>query len=336
MFFSLLAAAASATALPPRPLRDFGDWTVGCDNGRKCQAVALVPEGVSDDELPFATLAVERGAANLDQPALGVRMDLDEIAPLAAIVIDGQRARFPLQQDGQLHDPSDALALLRQLSHAQGARVLDLAGKPVARISLTGAAAALRWMDEQQLRTHSGTAVVAMGTGLGPQSAPLLPRIVAPPTSKAAPRTIRPADIAAIRTRYECGRVAESHVTQTFRLDARTTLAIVPCMLHAYQSSSIVLLLPEAGPWRPVPLERRFASDTQDPTPEWMTEPEYDAETRELWSAAKGRGIGDCGSTEGYIWDGNIFRLAFMAGMDRCQGSRARITLWRTANHPEP
>jgi hypothetical protein len=66
-----------------------------------------------------------------------------------------------------------------------------------------------------------------------------------------------------------------------------------------------------------------------------MTEPEYDPETRSLWSSAKGRGIGDCGSTEGYIGDGKTFRLAYLNLMDRCQGSRARITLWRTANQPE-
>jgi hypothetical protein len=66
-----------------------------------------------------------------------------------------------------------------------------------------------------------------------------------------------------------------------------------------------------------------------------MTEPVYDPATRSLFTHYKGRGHGDCGGSEGYIWDGRIFRLAYMNAMDRCAGSRARITLWRTANEPE-
>ena len=38
MLFALLIAAAPS----PGELRTFNDWTVGCDNGRACQAVALL------------------------------------------------------------------------------------------------------------------------------------------------------------------------------------------------------------------------------------------------------------------------------------------------------
>jgi hypothetical protein len=296
--------------------------------------VALVPDEEAAAGLPFATLVVQRGAANLDLPGVAVEPGFDDFATAATILVDGERAGFVLAGDGALKNSSDAVPLLRQLASASGAALLGKDGKAVARISGTGAAAALRWMDEQQLRTGS-TAILAIGNGQGLQIAPELPRIVPPPASGTPPRKLSQGDVEAIRGRYGCGNVADSHVTQTFRLDARTSVAIVPCMLHAYQSSSIVLLLPNAGPWRPAPLERRFAPVADDPTPEWMTEPEFDPDTRSLWSSSKGRGIGDCGSNEAYVWDGRTFRLAYMATMDRCQGSRARITLWRTVNQPE-
>ena len=55
----LLALAAAATAPQPGELKTFRDWIVGCDNGRACQAVALVPE--SEDGENYLMLVVERG-----------------------------------------------------------------------------------------------------------------------------------------------------------------------------------------------------------------------------------------------------------------------------------
>jgi hypothetical protein len=332
---SILAAAALASALPPRPIRDFGDWTVGCDNGRKCQAVSLVPESGGGEELPFATLVVERGAGDGDLPKVAVEPALDELPPAASLLVDGQRTAVRLDDEGLLRDGADALPLLRQLSPAGSARLLDSSGKPVARIALSGAAAALRWMDEQQLRARSGSAILAMGTGLGPQSTPILPSIQAAASSAKAPRAITAAEVAAARKPHDCDPPADS-APELHRLDPATTLAILPCMLHAYQSSSVVVIAADHGAWSPAPLEQRFASTEPDPSPHWMTEPQFDRATRSLWTTYKGRGLNDCGGTEVYVWDGTAFRLAYMARMDRCQGSRARITLWRTANQPEP
>lgn len=40
----LLLALAAVAALPhPGDLKTFGDWIVGCDNGRACEARALIP-----------------------------------------------------------------------------------------------------------------------------------------------------------------------------------------------------------------------------------------------------------------------------------------------------
>ena len=55
----LLAVLFAAATPEPGALRTFGDWTVGCDNGRACQAVALVTYA---DETPRVTLTLRREA----------------------------------------------------------------------------------------------------------------------------------------------------------------------------------------------------------------------------------------------------------------------------------
>ncbi|HTG39817.1 DUF1176 domain-containing protein [Sphingomonas sp.] len=48
-----------------------------------------------------------------------------------------------------------------------------------------------------------------------------------------------------------------------------------------------------------------------------------------LASYAKGRGIGDCGVSQRFIWDGPRFRLIEQAEMSECRGSIDYITTWR-------
>ena len=50
MMITLLLAAAAASAAPqPGEIKTYGDWTVGCDNGWRCQAGSLFPEPQEDD-----------------------------------------------------------------------------------------------------------------------------------------------------------------------------------------------------------------------------------------------------------------------------------------------
>ncbi len=47
-----------------------------------------------------------------------------------------------------------------------------------------------------------------------------------------------------------------------------------------------------------------------------------------LESFAKGRGIGDCGGSEAYVWDGARFRLVEASAMGECRGAWRWITTW--------
>ena len=55
----------------------------------------------------------------------------------------------------------------------------------------------------------------------------------------------------------------------------------------------------------------------------------WDAKTGQLMSYAKGRGLGDCGSSQSYVWDGSTFRLIEMRMMNQCRGAWDWIPLWR-------
>ena len=80
--FFLLAAA-----LPqPAKLQTFHDWSVGCDNGGACHAVALMPESWPDDGL---TMSVRRGPEAGAQPVLAFDLGADSNA--ASVGADGKR-----------------------------------------------------------------------------------------------------------------------------------------------------------------------------------------------------------------------------------------------------
>ena len=55
----------------------------------------------------------------------------------------------------------------------------------------------------------------------------------------------------------------------------------------------------------------------------------WDEQDQTLSSFGKGRGLGDCGSAENYVWDGETFRLIDASAMHECRGAYQWITIWR-------
>src|SRR6187397_404159 len=92
----VLAAAAAASPVPkPEELQVYGDWTVGCDNGRACQAVGLMPEDWPEDAV---TIVVGRGAE------AGAVPDVSIVMPEgmgSALEVDGKRLALRLVRGGE-------------------------------------------------------------------------------------------------------------------------------------------------------------------------------------------------------------------------------------------
>ena len=329
----LLALAAVASVAAPRPgdLKTFRDWIVGCDNGRACQAVGLMPEGDHEAATTTVKRAAEAGAAP------DIWITAREKRP-AAVRIDGRSFALAAEPgDETIYRPSDAKALLAALAAARRAELVDAGGRRLGALSTSGASAALLYMDEAQRRIGTVTALVRRGGKPASEvpAPPPLPQIaeVRPPNGPAPKRSLPPARLRRLKAKSDCSAdlPLNDHPVESRPLDARTTLFLVPCWIAAYNSGSLVLVArkPDASDLQPAlfdhkgaPAERRGA----------LVPPEgayWDEEAGRLASAFKGRGLGDCGVVQDWAWDGTKFRLIREDAMSECRGSTDYITTWR-------
>lgn len=111
-------------------------------------------------------------------------------------------------------------------------------------------------------------------------------------------------------------------------IDARTTYASITlqCLSGAYNYFSGDYVIADGGKPRPA------IFDDDDPKEEGeMTHYNlsWDAKTRILTGGLKGRGIGDYGSWQDYVWDGERFRVIAVRAMSDCRGVIDFISPWR-------
>ena len=329
----LLAAAATAPAAQsPRPeeLRLYGDWTVGCDNGRACQAVGLVPEDWPDDA---ATITVAR------RPEAGAAPDVSIVmreGTAIALEVDGKRLSLRLTSgEGDLKvAPADVPALIAAIRSGNQMKILGANGSAVGTASLKGASAAMLYMDDRQQRAGTVTALVRIGAR--PASAvpppPALPIVRAVPLTRAAPIAVGSARIKALRKQHGCtiDEVGGPDSAEVYALGASQSLVLLACGSGAYNVSHVPFVATRRGSAItivPAPF---------DVNPGWwddgkpvLVNADWDPAGGLLGSFSKGRGLGDCGTSSSYAWDGRRFRLVEEATMGECRGSVDYITVWR-------
>jgi hypothetical protein len=204
----------------------------------------------------------------------------------------------------------------------------------VSKISLSGAVAALLWIDERQQRLGTMTALIRRGnkpdSSVPPQ--PSAPVIVAAPALKGAPAEAQPSarDLAIIgkKTASSCGHDGgKGEVEGATALSANSFLYAVRCpdLSGTYNSAIIFLIAPagQAEAARPATFQRppQTGGKTNGPGATnflfnaWFTNADMT-----MGALAKGRGVGDCGSAERWVWDGNLFQLAELKTMPDCRG----------------
>jgi hypothetical protein len=324
----LLFAAAAAGAAHPSPLKLYQDWIVGCDNGRACHAVALMPQSGEG-----ATMAVKRG------PGAGAPIVIDftlDGAGAAGLAADGKKLplRIAADDNGAVVAPADVATVIAALRSAKALTILDAKGASLGDVSLAGASAALLYMDDRQGRVGSVTAVARPGPK--PASAvpppPPLPMVRAAPTGSGPPLALTPARVASLRREQGCRieEVGGPAEIERYKLDGDRTLILLSCGSGAYNLSMVPLIASRRGG------AVAIAPAPFDAPPEWgepgkpmLVNPDWDAKTGLLSSLAKGRGIGDCGVRQDYAWDGARFRLVQQDEMSECRGSLDYITTWR-------
>ncbi|QGP79099.1 DUF1176 domain-containing protein [Sphingobium sp. CAP-1] len=325
-------AQNSAQAPKPGALETYKDWTIGCDNRNRCEAVSLLPEGGDWPDNPVMVGVVRD--AGPDAPAeVWVSRDAKGSAEVS-FHIDGRKVASAPSRDGDatLRGPQAAalaIAMARgaMLEVRSGNRLL---GTP----SLAGSGAALRFMDARQGRAGTSTALVATGA-LGPLAvrvapvAPSIRRAIVP--AGAAPAALWREELTALGKFTGCAdEMKGAEPPQLQRLSKTETLILVPCGAGAYNFTSIPVIA--TG----IPGRRAFRLANFDGKPGWSEEEArpmlvnagWVPEKSELSSFAKGRGIGDCGGSETYVWDGARFRLIEATSMGECRGAWHWITTW--------
>lgn len=330
LWMALIAApAAAAPDSPPRPgsLKLFRDWIVACDNGRACESASLATQ---DSALQDAGLIVARDGAG--RVTVRVR-DMTGRAKTASVRVDGRTvASTTLDRDGEgMWQGARATALVAAIGRGRRAAILTTTSHGV---SLNGAAAALRYMDDRQKRAGTTTALIARGSARYRGVAPAVPlvRIVTPPRGAA---TVPASAIAEARRRYGCVVDDGSPFSaDAHRLDRRSTLVLMSCGAGAYNYLVKPLI------WRNgrlTPADFDFAyhfGETPDPgQPEILVNVTW-SPTGRLSSWGKGRGLGDCGDAQTFGWDGTRFRLLEAARMTECRGAIDTLTVWRTRVEP--
>lgn len=326
-------------------MKGFRDWIAGCDNTKACTALSLPNE--ADEDVVFLRLdrpAGPQGAATL---ALKLRMQKLERQFTLELALDG--APFPaagrrLQAssiDGEVAEitlaPADAEALIAAARKAT-ALTVKLKAKTL-KVSLSGSVAAMLWIDEQQGRLNTPTALIRKGaTGTVP-AAPALPVIASKPaTGKQLTPDQAKALVKALRT--ELNRRAPDSCEDTpegftdtddaWALDDTTRLVVVACSRGAYNVASQFWLVPGTDTAKARAAEFEGSREQQGNE---LVNADYDPKSGRVMFYAKGRGIGDCGASGSYGWDGRRFAVQQYSAMDTCRliPGDDWITLFRSA-----
>ena len=328
MISPLLLAAAAVSAPVPGEVKVFKDWYVACDNTWSCEAGTLAAEGGDFTGAMAVRIRREGGA---DAP---FRIELhpgeDDAKGASKLKIDA-RAAFAgtLDSDGDTWlDEQQVPSIARWIATGSKAALVLSNGKAIA-LSLAGSSAALRHMDAVQQRADTSGAVVA--TGEKPDTA--LPPAITQLTVRAAPKIeALPAmkDYADVITRTGCEYRPEGIEDSVHALGQRDgkdlALALITCDSGAYNFGSVVMIAE-----RPTGDRRakwRFTPARFDSAPGWggddqvqqVVNADFSGESVTLFDRAKGRGIGDCGTANTYVWDGTMFRLSERYVMDECRG----------------
>jgi hypothetical protein len=337
---ALSAADACASAD-----KEFRDWWAACDNLRNCSAYGF------DTQLTGGGyIRVERGGAPTAQPRIAIVAHASEGVTFKLSFDDPALHGLPADaQTGEEIDASDmrrvvfagerTAALIDSLRKAKEIVItrVDPPGRksdtPVSKISLSGAAAALFWIDEQQKRLGTATALIGRGdkpdSSVPPQPTPPLVVAAKGLQGVAADKTPPQRDRAAMKKKavQQCGEGDEGELEDAIALSADTFLYPIRCpgSSGAYNHSYTFLIAkagqPQAARVAKFRWPARIGNKRQDAGSEdFLTNADFSNADMTMRSFSKGRGIGDCGEEESWIFDGKVFRLAEVKSMPHCQG----------------
>jgi len=323
-------------------MKTFRDWVAACDNTRNCAAVSL-PDDADDD---VAYLRLDRPAGPDGAPTIALKLRRDKLPRTFEIELSLDNTPFPAagrrfaltSNDGETAEvalaPAEADALVAGARKAT-ALTLRRDGRSQ-KISLAGSVAAMLWIDERQGRLNTPSALIRKGTSGSPPPAPRLPRIdMKPAAGKPLTKEQSAALVKAMRAELNrrepdsCEEMSDGS-DGAFPLDDSTRLIVVACSRGAYNVASQFWLVPgrDVAKAKPAEFEGSGGRSANE-----LVNADYDPKTGRVMFFAKGRGIGDCGSSGSYGWTGTRFAVVELSSMSECRRIPGDdwITLFRSA-----
>ena len=332
-----LAAIDPAHAEPPSR-NTIRHWTAVCDNQRACSAFGFAT--YLDEMMIGAWVRLDRGGAPEAAPELTLAFSLadgadDTPQSLSLAAAGGKRfGSYPIEEQDRFFastvPDADVPAILAELRKAD---ILELSvgkrsGAPLeATLSLDGASATLLWLDDQQKRLGTVTALAKKGrkpaTAVPP--VPPLPVIdAAAPTAAVAQRL--PTAVLDLAKKGDCADSMDAIEPIVADLGGGRRLYGALCGSGAYNFAAQFWIAGDDGAPETAHFILPPALASYDDEGGGLEEqgilinPFFDEKTMSLVAFAKGRGIGDCGEAQEWVWDGTAFQLSHMSAMGECEG----------------
>ncbi len=292
------------------------DWELACDNTRTCRAVGYHRD--DDHNNPLALL-LERQAgvatATVAKLMLGYYGE-NETPPMPAsldVRVNGRSlGRVAVLEDSGIAELNATQTAAVLLALPKVADVQFVSGKNRWKLSGDGATAVLLKMDEAQGRLGTATALVKKGHASDDGVLPLLPVPVvrmggmdaSKPVDKQLAAAIKP--LLTSGKNDDCTDLAKTEGTeplQIWRLNATKLLVSARCWSAAYNFGHGYWLVNDKPPYQP----------------QLMTDSGSDYSGGIISAHHKGRGLGDCWSSNEWVWNGVGFTHSSSSTTGMCK-----------------
>lgn len=327
ILLTITAAASGACAAQPSP-KVFKDWVVGCDNIRGCVALGLTAPDAEGD----AYLKITQGGAAQDEPlvtfSVYAEADASDAKPKWSLrlALDGEKTTprtLSAEQNGDFIVaalPADAgrdfLSALRDAKTLTVEAMADGKAKARTMISLAGSSAALRFIDAQQMRADTQTALVAKGDkpAVAAPPPPALPMVDAK-VMHALDDPIPPLPAGIPHPPKDCSSLPAPAPIIAFRLSPSQTLFGVCDNFGAYNWTYRFFI---AGAGKPAPA--RFETPGEARRTQALVSPYLSEDGKTLIALRKDIGAGGCGDQSVFAFDGERFVLVQFSANPVCRG----------------
>ena len=332
----LAVLPATALAAPPQGFyQNYQDWDIACDNTGTCR---LAGYQANETEPPVSILFTRQAGANAAvigevslPPFNDDEAQLASIATRNELVLNGKslgKLAFNKKGQGKLSSAQTS-ALLEALK--KESKISIRSGKYEWHLSDQGAAAAMLKADEFQGRLNTPSALIRKGNSnqavLNPQPEPVIHAVAVPQKASYMLEQDTPRHSAVMKLLSESNRVSENddkycpalhnkeqmHCNRSlsiYPLNKQQVLVEAICIGGAYQTSGYYAIA-----------DKELTKIEQVlPPMVYGGHGGFDEKTATLSGSFKGRGIGDCWTSNTAVWDGKSFVRSGEHTTGSCKG----------------